>query len=180
MQPPLRTQNSNPQVMMMQSAQDRQRPAPPTSAVRHAGSGFRQTQTIKIVAFSCYQVGGNFGTQIVDVEIPNGLFRGAKGEIKKCCRQAGSSASLVVSNQRCLSQDVLIHRLFQPGLGRSVKIARHLIHGIELEEVAMPSDWRTRTAVTSALPVIEPLQRAGRQFGRALGLGETSIGGRRL
>src|SRR5262245_4525526 len=71
---------------------------------------------------------------------------------------------LIRPNHLRLPQHVRIHRLEQRLLGERTAIAEHRVQRIELEEVPMPPDRRTRPTVLRALPVVVALARARRRL----------------
>ena len=66
------------------------------------------------------------------------------------------------------------HRLLELRLGRRAELEQARIQRVELEEVAVTPNRRTRAAVAGALPVVGAFPRAGRQ-GRYR-LGQTAVG----
>ena len=61
------------------------------------------------------------------------------------------------------------HRLLELGLVRLLQLTERGVQRIELEEIAVPSDRRTRPAVAGALPVVGALARACRKRPAAFG-----------
>src|SRR6185295_2987051 len=74
------------------------------------------------------------------------------------------AASLLIgADQLGPVEDVPGHRILQPRLGGPAEIGQLAVEGVELEEVAVASDRRTRPAVAGALPVVQAFAGAGRQ-----------------
>src|SRR5579863_676163 len=59
-----------------------------------------------------------------------------------------------------------LHCLFQRRLDRPVQIGENGIQGIELMEISVPTDRRTRSPISRKMPVVEPLQRPLRRRSR--------------
>src|SRR5271157_5176996 len=80
---------------------------------------------------------------------------------------ARSPARLVCPDQRRLSQDVAAHGLLKLSLCWCACEVKFLIKGIKLEEIAVASDRRSRTAVAGSLPVIQPFAGSRRKRSHA-------------
>ena len=64
------------------------------------------------------------------------------------------------SDQLRLGDDVPLHRPLEHRLGRETQVGQHAIERVQLGEITMPADRRTRPAVARALPVIDTLKRS--------------------
>ena len=74
-----------------------------------------------------------------------------------------SLVRLICPDQRRLSQDVAAHGLLKLSLCWCAREVEFLIKGIKLEEIAVASDRRSRTAVAGSLPVIQPFAGSRRK-----------------
>lgn len=83
---------------------------------------------------------------------------------------------LIRADELCAGQHMVFHGLLDFGFGRFPKIKRD-IQGVELMEVAVPTDRRTGAAIRRLCEIIQPKRDAFRQprlasvFGHALGIG---------
>src|SRR5947207_2382009 len=73
-------------------------------------------------------------------------------------------ASLIGSDELRVFEDVPFPRLQQRGLGGRAQVAQYRIQREQLEEVAVPADRRTGTAVASLAPVVFSVARASRRL----------------
>src|SRR6185369_9592639 len=86
-------------------------------------------------------------------------------------------ALLIRPDELGLLEDVALHRLLELRLRGVAEIGQDRVEGIELVEVTVSADGRTRTAVARPLPVVHALLRSGRQRARGDRLGQAGRGG---
>src|SRR5260370_40129972 len=85
----------------------------------------------------------------------------------------GRSPLLICPDKSCLSQAVSLHGLLEHGFAGPAEIGEQCVERIQFEKIAMTPDWRARSPVAGAMPIVGAFERAARQRRAGDALGES-------